>query len=188
MWNEIRFKQLEENIQKDVGLLNKFENELRYETNPRRMEGYEIEIKRQRESIERWQKEYKELLNSSFNQNELPSISGAINRLEKDEMLRVGSMLGAVETGRMPEKEIIETLGAIKDAVERIGKEKMPGEVSNAAKILDDPKLDSAHKLKVSIPIIPTILSYETQIEVKGGLNLRKIWNSFWAKVQKNER
>ncbi len=183
MWNEIRFRQLEENIQKDVGLLNKFEEELRYETNPRRMEGYEREIKRQRDSIERWQKEYKELLYSSFKQNELPTVSGAINRLKKDELLRVGSMMGAVETGRMPEKEIVETLEAIKDAMERIGKQKMPDEVSNAAKMMDDPKLDSAHKLKVSIPIIPTILSYETQLEVKGGLNLRKIWDGFWAKV-----
>jgi hypothetical protein len=183
MWNEIRFKQLEENIQKDAGLLNKFEKELRYEANPRRMEGYERDIKRQRDSIERWQKEYKELLNSSFDLSELPSVSGAINRLEKDEMLRVGSMMGAVATGRMPEKEIVETLGAIKDAMERLGKQKMPDEVKNAAKMMDDPKHDSAHQLKVSIQIIPTILSYETQLEVKGELSLRKIWDSLWAKV-----
>lgn len=101
------------------GYFNKFEEELRYEANPRRMEGCEREIKRQRDSIERWQKEYKELLNSSFNKSELPSVSGAISRLEKDEMLRVGSMMGAVETGRMPEKEIVETLGAIKEAMGR---------------------------------------------------------------------
>ena len=183
MWNEIRFKQLEDNIQKDAVLLNKFEEELRYETNPRRMEGYEKEIKRQRDSIDRWQKEYRELLNSTFSQSELPSVSGAINRLEKDEMLRVGSMMGALETGRMQEKEIVETLGAIKEAVERIGKQKMPDEVKNITKMMDDPKLDSAHQLKVSIPIIPTILSYETQLEVKGELSLRKIWDGFWAKV-----
>lgn len=184
MWNEIRFRQLEENIQKDADLLGRFEEELRYENNPRRMEGYEREIKRQRDSIERWQKEYKELLNSSFDTVDQPAISGAIDRLEREEMLRVGSMIGEVETSSMPEKEITETLGAIRDAMERIGTQRMPNEVRNTAKMMDDPKLDNAHKLKISIPIIPTILSYETQIEVKGGLNLRKIWDGFRAKVR----
>lgn len=83
MWNEIRIKQLEGNILKDAELLNKFEEEQRYETNPRRMEGYERDIKRQRDSIERWQKEYRELLISSFSANQQPSVSGAINSLDR---------------------------------------------------------------------------------------------------------
>lgn len=99
-------------------------------------------------------------------------------------MLRVGSMMGAVETGRVSEKEIIDTLNAAREAMEQIGKQRMPDEVKSAAKIMEDPKLDSAQKLKISIPIIPTILSYETQFELKGGLNLRKIRDNLWIKMK----
>jgi len=61
MWDEIRLGQLENNIRKDMNLLNKFEDEIRYANNPRTIEGFEREIKRQRGSIERYQKEYREL-------------------------------------------------------------------------------------------------------------------------------
>lgn len=62
-----------------------------------------------------------------------------------------------------------------------------PQLVSEAEKvsgIVDDPKLDSNHKLKYSIPIIPLILSYEWTIELKSGMNLKKAWQSLKSWLQ----
>ena len=56
-----RIQQLADNIRKDMDLLNDYENELRCETDPRRLARYRREIERQRESLGRYQQEYDEL-------------------------------------------------------------------------------------------------------------------------------
>ncbi|PXF60998.1 MAG: hypothetical protein C4B59_06525 [Candidatus Methanogaster sp.] len=58
---EERLKALEGNIREDMALLNDYEDELRYETDPRRLARYRREIERQRESLVQYQQEYGEL-------------------------------------------------------------------------------------------------------------------------------
>ena len=49
-------------------------------------------------------------------------------------------------------------------------------EAGKVAQALDDPEADMRHKLKVALPIIPGILSYETELALKGGVNLKAAW------------
>lgn len=192
MWDEIRIKQLEDNIMKDMNLLNKFEDEIRYATSPRIIEGFEREIKRQRESMERYQKEYRELLLSRYDTKDRPVVSVAINRLERydqDEMFTIGNIFNAIDSHSLPEKELLETLNATRQVLSEIKQKELAApelsdNVKDVSKMLDDPKLDNAHKFKISLPIIPMILSYETQIELKGELNLRKVWDGIKAMVR----
>lgn len=58
---ELRIQQLADNIRKDMDLLEDYEDELRYETDPRRLARYRREIVRQRESLSRYQQKYDEL-------------------------------------------------------------------------------------------------------------------------------
>ena len=58
---EKRLKDLEDNIRKDMDLLKSYEDELRYETEPRPLARYRREIERQRESLAQYQQEYDEL-------------------------------------------------------------------------------------------------------------------------------
>jgi hypothetical protein len=58
---EKRVKDLEDNIHQDLDLLKEYEDELRYEPDPRHKGKYRREIERQRESLTRNQKEYDEL-------------------------------------------------------------------------------------------------------------------------------
>lgn len=58
---ELRIQQLADNIRKDIDLLKNYEDELRYETDPRRRARYRREIERQRESLSSYQQEYDEL-------------------------------------------------------------------------------------------------------------------------------
>jgi len=57
-------------------------------------------------------------------------------------------------------------------------------EAKSLSDVVEDPKLDVNHKLKVSIPIIPLILSYETEVELKSGLNLKAAWQRLKARVR----
>jgi tetratricopeptide (TPR) repeat protein len=61
MLTERRIQQLANNIRKDMDLLEDYEDELRYETDPRRLARYRREIERQRESLTHYQQEYDEL-------------------------------------------------------------------------------------------------------------------------------
>jgi septal ring factor EnvC (AmiA/AmiB activator) len=61
MLTELRIHDLADNIHQDLNLLKAYEDELRYETEPRRLARYRREIERQRESLTRYQREYDEL-------------------------------------------------------------------------------------------------------------------------------
>ena len=43
--------------------------------------------------------------------------------------------------------------------------------------MINDPEIGVADTLKVTIPIIPRILSYERVIELKSGVNLSAAWD-----------
>jgi tetratricopeptide (TPR) repeat protein len=58
---EKRVKDLEDNIHQDLDLLKEYEDELRYETDPRHKGKYRREIERQHESLTHNQKEYDKL-------------------------------------------------------------------------------------------------------------------------------
>ena len=60
-WIEQRLNDLNKHIQADMQLLNDFEEELRYETNPRIKGGYRRDIARQEESIAKYKGEYNRL-------------------------------------------------------------------------------------------------------------------------------
>jgi tetratricopeptide (TPR) repeat protein len=60
-FNRKRLNDLEDNIHQDLKLLKEYEDELRYETDPRHLAKYRWEIERQHESLTRYQKEYDEL-------------------------------------------------------------------------------------------------------------------------------
>ena len=222
---ERRIQQLADNIRKDMDLLNDYEDELRYETDPRRLARYRREIERQHESLSRYQQEYDELrgqltgeppagmqntadllrqmdakldglvggqkamqddlkdfrktLLARFDDSEQTIISTVVQRLDQNQSATVQSILDEIETHRLPENELQGTLNVIQQTLSEI-KQKEAGyydsqlvrDVGNLSEVVDDPKLDVNHKLKVSVPIIPLILSYETEV----GLNLKAAW------------
>jgi hypothetical protein len=97
--------------------------------------------------------------------------------------------LDEIETNRVPESELQETLNTIQQALLEIRQTglhdpQLVREVENLSAVVDDPKLDVSHKLKVSIPIIPLILSYETEVELKSGLNLKAAWQRLKVRVR----
>lgn len=57
----LRLQHLEDHIKQDLDLLKDYEDELRYEDDPRRKAKYSREIEQLRESATRYQKEYSEL-------------------------------------------------------------------------------------------------------------------------------
>ena len=229
-----RIQQLADNIRKDMDLLNDYEDELRYETDPRRLARYRREIERQRESLTHYQQEYDELhgqltgeppagmqdaadmlrqmdakldglrggqkaiqdglencrktLLARFDDSEQTIISTVVQRLDQNQSATVQSILDEIEANSLPENELQETLSAVLQALSEIKQNeagyydsRLVSEAAKLSEVVDDPKLDVNHKLKVSIPIIPLILKYETEVGLKGGLNLKNAWQRLKA-------
>ena len=234
---ELRIQQLADNIRQDLNLLKGYEDELRYETDPRRLAKYRREIERQRESLSRYQQEYDDLqkqvigeppaemqetedqlrqmndklddlrggqkvmqddlkdfrkiLLARFDANEQAIISTIVQRLDQSQLATVQSILAGIETHSLLESELQETLNAVQQSLSEIKQNKtgmydsqVVSESKNLSEIVDDPKLDVSHKLKVSVPIIPLILTYETEVGLKSGLNLKAAWEGLTARVR----
>ncbi|MGB3458438.1 MAG: hypothetical protein WBB08_03915 [Halobacteriota archaeon] len=235
MLAERRLQDLADNIRQDLNLLKAYEDELRYETDPRRLERYRREIERQREYLTRYQQEYDELqkpvtgvppaemedtadllremdaklddvlsgqkaiqddlkvlrktLLARFDASEQTIVSTIVKRLDQNQLATVQSILDEIETHRVPENELQETLSAFQQALLEIRQTglndlQLMTEAKNMSEVVEDSKLDLNHKLKVSVPIIPLILSYETEVELKSGLNLKAAWQRLKARVR----
>lgn len=46
------------------------------------------------------------------------------------------------------------------------------------AELASAPGLDARHKLKVTIPIVPVLLSYEGELELNSRLDLAAVWQA----------
>jgi len=234
---ELRIQQLSDNIRQDLDLLKGYEDELRYETDPRRLARYRREIVRQRESLSRYRQEYDELrvqgtggvpagmqdtadmlhqmdakldgllsgqkviqddlkdfrktLLARFDASEQTLISAIVDRLDQNQLATVQSILDGMEANRVPESELQETLNTVQQSLLEIKQNeagdydsKMVRDIGSLADVVDDPGLDVSHKLKVSLPIIPLILSYEGEVGLKSGVNLKVAWEGLTARVR----
>ena len=126
-----------------------------------------------------------------FDTSEQAIISAIVQRLDQNQLATVQSILDEIEAHSVPENELQETLSAIQQALLEIRQterglydSQLMSEAKDLSEMVDDPKLDVNHKLKVSVPIIPLILSYETEVELKSGLNLKAAWQRLKARVR----
>jgi hypothetical protein len=122
-----------------------------------------------------------------FDVSDRTIIDSVINKLDQGELATTKRIIDAMEADCVKESDLKEALGVVRQALSEIQKDPHDAEVisqaANLSKALDDPKLDLTQKLKLSVPIIPFILSYEGEVELKGGLNLKSVWQSLKAKV-----
>ena len=94
----------------------------------------------------------------------------------------IKAVLDAVEAKNDPESELRGTLDAMQQTLSEIQQqniylqETLKRDIECSRKVINDPELGVADKLKLTIPIIPRILSYERIIELKSGMNLSAAW------------
>lgn len=122
---------------------------------------------------------------SRFDINEQRIIKTFIDNLNKEELIDVKNALDAIIDKRLSECDLKDILDTLKKALIDIHQLKAftpARDLEQLPDIVDDPKLDISHKLKITIPIIPIILSYEGFIESKNGMNLRSLWKKLLKK------
>jgi len=127
-----------------------------------------------------------------FDTSEQTIIATVIERLDQGQLATVQAVLDAIEAGLVPIGELEETLVAVQHTLSEIQQQEVAlpdsiltsEEFEHLSEVVDAPKLDVKHKLKVTVPIIPVILSYEGEVELKSGLNLEAAWKRLVAKIR----
>ena len=126
-----------------------------------------------------------------FDANEQTIITTIVDRLDQEQLANTQAVLDSIATRQLADKELQGTLGAIRDTINEIRQQgafisdsNLNGKIEKMSDIVDSPKLDVSHKLKVTVPIIPLILSYEGELGLKSGINLESAWKKLLNKVR----
>jgi chromosome segregation ATPase len=206
---KLRRQHLEENIEDAINLIREFDNELKDELNPSRRSEYKRRIKQLKELWNAYEQEYEELCNKltpeepekmqiiacELNQmnSQIEQMNLKINALGKiaitglerlDQNQR--SIQKALEANRISDSEIQELLTSIQQTL--VLEEKkglaLPPDKKKFAEFLDDSSLDAKQKLILTLPIIPSLIAYETELELGAHFNLKASWERFRKKIQ----
>ena len=128
---------------------------------------------------------------AGFDANEQTIIETIINRLDQEQLVNTQTVLDGISNKLLTDNELQETLGAVRDTLNEIHQQKaflsdsnLTSEVQNLSDVMSESKLDVSHKLKVTVPIIPFILSYEGELGLNSGIKLESAWKKLLKKVR----
>ena len=109
-------------------------------------------------------------------------VSSIAAMLKPADLTIVKNVLNKIEKNEISDKDISEALVAVKHVLKVLSTQ---GKSLPNQKAIDDyidkPNIDAKHKIKITLPIIPLLLSYEGEINLEGAVNLENLWNR-WRK------
>lgn len=130
-----------------------------------------------------------------FDVNEQKIINTIIDRLDPEKLIDIQAVLDGIATSHLPDYELQKTLDAVRETLNEIRQQKtflsdstLASDLEQLSDVVDAPKLDVSHKLKITVPIIPFFLSYEGFVELKSGMNLESAWKKLLDRVRGKQR
>jgi hypothetical protein len=126
-----------------------------------------------------------------FDANEQTIITTIVDRLDQEQLIDTQDVLDSIATRQFAEN-LQETLLAVSDTLNEIRQKEafledshLTREIEKLSNVVGAPTLDVSHKLKITVPIIPFILSYEGELTLKSGMNLESAWHRLLSKVRR---
>jgi len=127
-----------------------------------------------------------------FEIRELKILSSVFGKLDRNKLEIIEALLNAVERDAVPQDLIAEILNSTKDLVSEIRGSLLEIQDPEAAKSLNSweeainsPELGIENMIKVTIPIIPFLLTYEGSYKFQTGMKLDSAWNKLRALVRR---
>ena len=127
-----------------------------------------------------------------FDASEQTIITTIVDRLDQEQLVNTQDVLDSIATRQFAENELRETIVAVRDTLNEIRQKEifrsdfhLTSEIENISDVVYAPELDVSHKLKITVPIIPFILSYEGEMALKSGMNLESAWHRLLSKVRR---
>jgi exonuclease VII large subunit len=114
-----------------------------------------------------------------FTTEEKILIEPVTRQLEEAQIIEVKSVLEAIESNQVTEEETDFIVAQLQQVLSSLKERNfaLPSGNESIVEALNYPTLDTKHALKVSIPIIPFILSYEGELGLGAGVKIREAWD-----------
>ncbi len=106
-------------------------------------------------------------------------IAAIVNQLRAERVQELLVLLASLERVQLSQQDMVEWLAKLRPTLVEADKKGLlptPG----TAEIVDAPELSAAHRLKLTLPIIPFLLSYEGEIQLGSRMDLEMAWE--WLK------
>jgi len=117
-------------------------------------------------------------------------IASIAESLNQGQLATVEGVLNAIEEGRIAETEMVEMLDSVRQILTNVEQHLvslLPAQ-PRVSEIVSSPELDVKHKLKITLPIIPLLLSYEGELGLGMRANLEEMWRRLLGKVKRPNR
>jgi hypothetical protein len=104
-----------------------------------------------------------------------------IQSLGESDLIQIQASLETIDTKQPSDDEAQIILIEVKQLLTELKSRNLSLPVSNEAmaEIINYPTIDTKHSLKLTIPIIPFILSYEGELGTEAGIKLRETWQNW---------
>jgi hypothetical protein len=101
-----------------------------------------------------------------------------IQRVGDSDLIQVRASLETIDTKELDEEEVQIILTETKHLLTELKSHNLSLPVSSKDidEIINYPTLDTKHSLKLTIPIIPFILTYEGELGTGAGIKLKETW------------
>lgn len=125
-----------------------------------------------------------------FDQNERQLIAAITSELSQSRLSEVNAVLAGVDALHTHDERLADaltSLDALLSALSQAAKEApeaLPAKLSQVEKALAAPTLDLRHKLKLVVPIIPWLITYEGELDLGSGIDLEATWQALLARFR----
>ena len=121
-----------------------------------------------------------------YNASEQNIIAAIAERLDISQITKISTVLDAIEADRVSEREMQQILQSIQLSLMTLQQRGTTLTLSQQtlAKFINAPELDTKHRLKFSLPIIPFLLDYEGELELGTEINLKAAWQKLMGRFK----
>lgn len=208
----LRLEHLKDHVRQNRELLKEYEDTLLYEDDPIRRGRYKRQIDRLEASAQQNRAEY-DRLQAKIVFSQLPDfhtvgtqiqeidlrlrgqahINMLTTKLSQQEQVTAQAVLDAIKQGHISQGDQQTALIAINQALAELHQNKaqlpeipdLTGKtVEDLSKLVNVSDLETDHKLILTLPIIPFILSYQAEVGLSAAVNLKSIWQHLTAKIR----
>lgn len=124
--------------------------------------------------------EMRQALLSRYAVTERSLIAAVTQQLNQHQLAVTQTLLDALEANQLSEPEMERMLEVLEERLPEL-----PSIQARVVEIVKAPQLDTRHKLKVTLPIVPFLVDYEGELELGSGFNVKTAWKWFVAKLRK---
>jgi hypothetical protein len=121
-----------------------------------------------------------------YTDSERAIVAAIAEQLNQAQMDTVQAVMVALDRQQISKAETQQLLEATRTLIAMLSKQqRIAPQQREIAEALETPELETTHKLRLTVPLIPLLLDYEGELELSSEINLRAVWQQLVAKIKK---